>query len=373
MTQIETDQSVSSEPKLSNSQFRKLPSELQSIYQSFPRILQQSTRRNSNDSTSKVHEPSSLIYLICHTILINNSFRVRRNRLEDTDDLGDDGLGIELDEFLQLNSQNFHPKYSHNQSSLTFEFNFSKIGNRVSICALASENDQLSNLDLSISEYLDETKFPILLKKSESYDSVGFRSSSHLLNLVSIFVNKILHNLLPDLIPTISIEPSSNSSSPSNHPPPNPTADNRPGYRNSQPVHTITSNQNSFRNPLEIGRSDLDPIGTSNIVLPSIYNRPSNIFPSHQIDQPTGMMVGPNHPIFNDRNPSRPSDIFGGDGFLPPGAVPPGARFDPIGPGSTRFDPMGGLSQGLPIRNYHPGRNNPGGAFNECKPAYLNP
>lgn len=44
-----------------------------------------------------------------------------------------------------------------------------------------------------------------------------------------------------------------------------------------------------------------------------------------------GMYVGPNHPIFNQQRP-RQDPIHGGDGILPPGAVPPGARFDPIGP-----------------------------------------
>lgn len=48
------------------------------------------------------------------------------------------------------------------------------------------------------------------------------------------------------------------------------------------------------------------------------------------------MLVGPEHPMFGGELP-RPG--WGGDGrtFLPPGAVPPGARFDPVfpmGPGS---------------------------------------
>jgi proteasome inhibitor subunit 1 (PI31) len=48
------------------------------------------------------------------------------------------------------------------------------------------------------------------------------------------------------------------------------------------------------------------------------------------------MFVGPDHPMFGDNGiGSRPSFMGGPGGrppFLPPGAVPPGARFDPIGP-----------------------------------------
>ena len=48
------------------------------------------------------------------------------------------------------------------------------------------------------------------------------------------------------------------------------------------------------------------------------------------------MFVGPGHPIFGSgmRGPG-PGGMgpWGGDGFLPPLGAPPGARFDPVGPG----------------------------------------
>jgi proteasome inhibitor subunit 1 (PI31) len=48
------------------------------------------------------------------------------------------------------------------------------------------------------------------------------------------------------------------------------------------------------------------------------------------------MLVGPNHPMFGVPQPGP----MGSDGLrLPPGAVPPGARFDPI---------MGGPLAGTP-------------------------
>lgn len=100
------------------------------------------------------------------------------------------------------------------------------------------------------------------------------------------------------------------------------------------------------RNPLEIGRSDRDPFPRNPFAPPSL-------FPGSDGD---GMFVGPNHPIFGPglggpggRGP------WGGDGFLPPMGAPPGARFDPVGPGLGPFPggPLprfggGGRGRGLP-------------------------
>lgn len=80
------------------------------------------------------------------------------------------------------------------------------------------------------------------------------------------------------------------------------------------------------RNPLEIGRRDLDPI-------PMNPFSPPSLFPSNGGD---GMLVGPDHPIFDSRrgrgNFGDVGGPWGGDGFLPPMGAPPGARFDPVGP-----------------------------------------
>lgn len=97
-------------------------------------------------------------------------------------------------------------------------------------------------------------------------------------------------------------------------------------------------------NPLEVGRSDLDPI--------------PNPFAGRQPIQPLnpggGMYVGPGHPIFGSRNPPGqrgPTGPWGGDGFLPPMGAPPGARFDPVGPfGGGLGRPGPGGVPGIPRR-----------------------
>ena len=82
------------------------------------------------------------------------------------------------------------------------------------------------------------------------------------------------------------------------------------------------------RNPLEIGRRDLDPIPRNPFAPPPLFGGPG-------FNDGDGMFVGPSHPIFGSRNPgsSGMRGPWGGDGFLPPMGAPPGARFDPVGPG----------------------------------------
>lgn len=67
------------------------------------------------------------------------------------------------------------------------------------------------------------------------------------------------------------------------------------------------------------------------------------------------MIVGPSHPMFQDRFGSgQQGPRWGGDGFLPPIGAPPGARFDPVGPfGSPSRGGFGGEVPG-PRRGFGP-------------------
>ncbi|KAJ2348607.1 hypothetical protein IWW50_005109, partial [Coemansia erecta] len=92
-------------------------------------------------------------------------------------------------------------------------------------------------------------------------------------------------------------------------------------------------------NPLSVGRDDLDPLGGA-----------MRGGPLGGIDEGGGMFVGPNHPMFRQGGGSGlGSDPLRGPDTLPPGAVPPGARFDPItplGPNPPGGLPRGGLPRG---------------------------
>lgn len=94
-------------------------------------------------------------------------------------------------------------------------------------------------------------------------------------------------------------------------------------------------------NPYDIGRSDLLPLGG----MGGTFAGPlGGGIGGAGMGGGNGMFMGRDHPLFRDRfvndggvGGGEPQGgagrLWGGDGFLPPGAVPPGARFDPVGPG----------------------------------------
>ncbi|OAV96059.1 hypothetical protein PTTG_02270 [Puccinia triticina 1-1 BBBD Race 1] len=348
MTQLQPNSTHEQAQTASSSQ----PADLSSIYRSLGDLL-------SGKREQSIPNPLSLIALITHSILISHSFAPKATH-------SDDHLQTLL---LADHTHSTLLAYSHPRSSLSFEFTLSKIGNRISIAGIAVEDDRLSTLDLSISEYLDPAEFPLTLTKEHQTNSIGLRSTTHLLDFLSLFVNRILSHLLPDLIPPTSPNhrsPPASSSATTTTPASRPVPESF--------VRPQVDRQAHHPSILEIGRSDLDPIGTSNLHIPSLYNAPTG-----GPDSRSGMLVGGNHPIFN-RQPPLPGRIGGGGGlpgeFLPPGAVPPGARFDPFGPGfpathpgfGSDLDPMGGLGQGLPLRNPHHGFSSSRPDFNDFRP-----
>lgn len=164
-------------------------------------------------------------------------------------------------------------------------------------------------------------------------------------DLTSQFQLAILQKLIPGLRKDgyIEVAADSSSSSSANAPRPAPHPDpSRP-----QPVlPPFAPDRNRpenvpLRNPLEIGRRDLDPFPRNPFAPPAL-------FPDNSGD---GMFVGPNHPIFGSgmRGPMPGGrGPWGGDGFLPPMGAPPGARFDPIVPGMGPIGTFPGPGRGLP-------------------------
>ncbi|KAJ7068150.1 PI31 proteasome regulator N-terminal-domain-containing protein [Mycena amicta] len=217
-------------------------------------------------------------------------------------------------------------KYKHDQSSLVFVLTISKLGGRTLINAIALESDKAASLDIATDDFTSPSFYPHRLGGAPLIQ--GFISSNRVADLMSQFKLKIIQKLVPGLrkdgytegeqttTVTANVATSSQPSAPRYQPPPLPP---RVGPRN----------------PLEIGRRDLDPF-------PANPFSPPSLFPDHNGD---GMFVGPGHPLFAGRRDGQ--GPWGGDGFLPPMGAPPGARFDPVGPAF----PRGGFGPGrLPRR-----------------------
>ncbi|EJD01182.1 uncharacterized protein FOMMEDRAFT_125897 [Fomitiporia mediterranea MF3/22] len=234
-------------------------------------------------------------------------------------------------------------RYRHDQSSLEFIVKITKLGTRTLINAIASETDKTASLDIPTDDFVSPSFFPYDAGTQDAAPLVhGFISSNRVADFVARFKLAIVQKLIPGLRKegyTEDDDASTNSTSntreqPSSEPaarpgPSRPFAPLNEPYRPSGLESHIPP-----QNPLQIGRSDLDPLPLQ--IQPNPF-APPPLFPPNRGD---GMYVGPDHPIFDGprRGMGSPPNRgpWGGDGFLPPMSVPQGARFDPILPG-----PMG--------------------------------
>lgn len=195
---------------------------------------------------------------------------------------------------------------------------------------MSFQSDKSASLDVSTNDFASPSFYPYDASTQDAQPLVhGFISSNRIADFVSQLKLKIIQKLVPGLrkdgyveeAEEISASAATSANPPQAARPARPRAVTPP-FPEDIPYY-IPPNPRPY-NPLEIGRSDLDPFGTDTFSPPSL-------FPPHGGD---GMFAGPDHPIFVGRG-RRQDNLrgpWGGDGYLPPMGAPPGARFDPIGP-----------------------------------------
>ncbi|KAG8716297.1 hypothetical protein FRC11_005127 [Ceratobasidium sp. 423] len=243
-------------------------------------------------------------------------------------------------------------KYKHEQSSFTFLLKLVKMSGKMIVHGIAIEDDKTKTFEITTQDFTSASYFPHDAQSTDRPLVHGYISSSRVTDLTSLFKLTIIQPLLPGLrkegyqesessTATASASAGQPARAPPRNPSPPPPLDRPFAHPYADPLR---------RNPLQIGRSDLDPLG-------GLHNpfAPPSLFPSGVGGD--GMFVGRDHPMFRDplgqgmgvggrgRGGVGP---WGGDGYLPPMGAPPGARFDPIGPG-----PLAG--HGFPPR--HPPRS----------------
>ncbi|KAF9483944.1 hypothetical protein BDN70DRAFT_989929 [Pholiota conissans] len=265
--------------------------------------------------------------------LVHSAFTILAFRLIAVDESSSSTAQFELNvlpaEWNKGGPGHYTFKYKHDQSSLEFVVKLSKLGSRTMINAIALESDKVASLDISTDDFTSPSFYPYVLDAPDAAPLIhGFISSNRVLDFMSQFKLKIVQKLVPGLQKPGYTEEAENGASSSSANPP--AADPRvPRPRPEEPPYApdrFLPRPDSRRNPLEVGRRDLDPFPINPFAPPSV-------FPP---DNGDGMFVGPNHPIFgierNGRHDYSPQGPWGGDGFLPPIGAPPGARFDPVGP-----------------------------------------
>ncbi|UZJ51777.1 hypothetical protein CBS101457_001097 [Exobasidium rhododendri] len=233
-------------------------------------------------------------------------------------------------------------RYAHEQSSLNFLVKVISLGARIVIHATALESNRTESYEIELDRFTSRSYWPWNSQNSQAEPLVnGFVSSTRISDFVFGFQVKIIQKLVPGLrkegyeeftdtdqgsssTSSAAAATSSSSSSQRNRQQPQPVAPTGPDDEDFPRLQ-----QPPFRNPLIIGDRDLDPLG-GNFGPPSLFENGGRgrggLFPGG--DDGGGMFVGPNHPIFRDRFPQGE----GQGGFGGGGMVPPGARFDPVGP-----------------------------------------
>ncbi|KAJ3330358.1 hypothetical protein HDU76_005870 [Blyttiomyces sp. JEL0837] len=291
----------------------------------------------------------------------------------------------------------FSFRYTHDQSTFTFLLKGVKVATKLLVHCLAIQDGKLYTLDLNIGDYISPTA-PTPLLTEEQADAPYIETASRpgtwanpafalyagitqFETLVYKFRTEIIDRVMPSINkPGYENAPaaSSGSSSSTQQPRRDPLRD-YDRDRREQPPYFHPGGVGGVGpmyprgSPYGIGDVDLDPFGAA----------PGMIPPRGGMHPGGGMVVGPDHPMFGGGPgfPRGPGGFGGGRGgfggggiggiggapgggfyggggvFLPPGAVPPGARFDPIGPFGGPAGPGRG---GFPPPG-RPGRGGPGG------------
>jgi hypothetical protein len=213
-------------------------------------------------------------------------------------------------------------QYKHTQSTMTFIVKYLLMNDKLLVHGLSKEDNKVFSLELSVKEYVTE-KIPL-----GNVDALY----KDLDKLISLFKIHITSKLIPNL--------------------------NKPGYEASHPAHQTqnqTQTQSQTQQQQQPRRDDpphhhpsypYDRQGYDPLRVPGSGRGPAFGLGYGDLGYPApmpgfgipggemgGNLIGPGHPGFGLRLDPYHSDPFGiGGPRLPPGAVPPGARFDPFGP-----------------------------------------
>ncbi|KAH8173461.1 PI31 proteasome regulator domain-containing protein [Sarocladium implicatum] len=267
--------------------------------------------------------------------------------------------------------------YAHKQSSMRFVFRVDRMGAKVEIRGLAVGDEHIHRFERTLREVVDNSALPIRIPVNGEgeEDRSGLKEK-----LRAVFVSeqdlkvKIIQKLIPKLqhegyIETAEAEETANSErraqearnpgrpfpgqpAQGNIPPPNPyphpdLARPRPGapsgeflppgfedeYDINRPPAAGSGLRLPGRSPFNIGHDDLNPPGLG----PHDPLRGS--FVGGGLPRPGGS--GGMHPTFDDPLFQGPGGGSGQGGYDP--QAPPGARWDPLGPGDgMRFPGQGG-------------------------------
>lgn len=270
-------------------------------------------------------------------------------------------------------SSSYAFRYAHAQSAMEYMVNVNKRGPKALIDGFAIGDDNIKHFDVTTKEYLSESLLPFTIPEDTPTEQAAaklqdlFISPGRLNDLGALLKISIIQKLAPSLHKPGYEEtrtdrdrtPTADRPTPQQNDPPNPRQPPHdpeparptpyndplaahpqsgrplpepiPGFEDEYEINRpARSGLRDNRYPVGIGHDDLYPQGLG----PNDPIRP-HLGPG--IPRPGGGLGGGMHPTFDD-------PLFrgqGGQGEYDPMA-PPGARYDPVGPGGGPRDNRGG-------------------------------
>ena len=327
--------------------------------------------------TSQPHlrNPYDAVALLSHACMLAVGFRLSGLGEEHTIPVSptDQPIPSLPPEWNQTENSSYAFRYSHDQSSLTYLLKVSRLGSKALIVGLTLPDEhKVHSLDVPIKDFLSPSPFPFTAANLEDKEGTaktlreGFLSPGRIVDLASMVKLQLIQKLAPGLHKegyeesahaSSTAQSASGRRSQQQDPPPEmpPYAQPRPlddplaagpprrpfpagdfpppGFEDEYEINRGpgAGPYGGPRRPLNIGERDLYPPGLG-------PHDPLRAGPGGGFAPGGGGM----HPTFDD-------PMFGGDGgaggelWGPGGRAPPGARYDPVGPGDG--PPRGGMGR----------------------------
>ncbi|KAJ3349364.1 hypothetical protein HDU83_000592 [Entophlyctis luteolus] len=302
-----------------------------------PRHEQQEQQEQQPLAPVSVPSRADLTVALLHALLVVLGFRISPDTLTQSSQHSQlENDGGRLPDGWNTVPETYSLAYRHERSALAFVVKAVVMADRLLVHCTATEDGSIYSATFILSEiFARDAQFPVMLTPPPSAaDGVVTEDENPLLPLFAAGANGV-ENVLHVFKTTVVDRVAPNL--------------NKEGY---EPVRTAggvssTSRENDGVRPVPprispvfrgapapqpiggnfgIGDVDLDPFAAAPGIIP----------PRFGMHPGGGMVVGPDHPIFSGGRDG--GAFYGGPGgaVLPPGAVPPNARFDPIGPFGPR-------------------------------------
>jgi PI31 proteasome regulator N-terminal/PI31 proteasome regulator len=266
-------------------------------------------------------------------------------------------------------SSSYAFRYAHSQSSMEYVIKVLRLGNKALISGLALDHDKTASFEIKAQDYISEGSLQNQSSEADIKSALGhiFISPGRITDLASLFRSSIIQKLAPgihkagyeDTTSTSTVTDNPRRQEQDNRPPlynplrddrqdparPNPypyadplAAPRRPHPAGDFPPPGFDDEYDVMRPPrgMRPGQTPFGNIGERDLYPPGLGpNDPLRMGPGG-----SGFRGGGMHPTFDD-------PMFGGQGGQGGGydpMAPPGARYDPVGPGDGR--PQGRMGGG---------------------------